>query len=111
MDTEVQAQFYLYNIHSLHNSTKHCMLVVQPWSGHCGNKELEPLVFGPAFAINKPAFAINTVKGLSCRKLQNRNIHPVSLQVMTGEIKYSNRRWKKNQQERHMTMHLELTSL
>ena len=30
MDTEVQAQFYLYNIHSLHNSTKHCMLVVQP---------------------------------------------------------------------------------
>jgi hypothetical protein len=48
---------------------------------------------------------------LSCRKLQNRNIHPVSLQVMTGEIKYSNRRWKKNQQESHMTMHLELTSL
>jgi len=97
MDTEVQAQVYLYNIHSLHNSTKHCMLVVQPWSGHCGNKELRTIG--------------NTVKGLSCRKLQNRNIHPVSLQVMTGEIKYSNRRWKKKQQERHMTMHLELTSL
>ena len=43
MDTEVQAQVYLYNIHSLHNSTKHCMLVVQPWSGHCGNKELRTI--------------------------------------------------------------------
>ena len=43
MDTEVQAQVYLYNMQCLHNSTKHCMLVVQPWSGHCGNKELRTI--------------------------------------------------------------------
>ena len=84
MDTEVQAQVYLYNIHSLHKSTKHCMLVVQPWSGHRVNKELRTIGIWACIAIN-------TVKGLSCRKLQNRNIHPVSLQVMTGEIKFSNR--------------------
>lgn len=34
---------YLYNIHSLGNSTKYSVLVVQPWSSHCGYKELRTI--------------------------------------------------------------------
>lgn len=39
-NTEVKAQQYLYDIHSLDNSAKNCVFVVEPRSSHRSDKKL-----------------------------------------------------------------------